>query len=51
MPTFLKGSAPADGKDRQKMADELLQRSRILAVCVDQVNDESRAILLYASIA
>ncbi len=51
MPTFLKGDAPAEGKDRQEMADELLKRSRILVICVDQVNDESRAILLYASIA
>ena len=40
MPTFLKGDAPAEVKDRQEMSDELLKRCRILVVCGDKVNDE-----------
>ena len=43
MPTFLKGDAPAEVKDRQEMSDELLKRCRILVVCGDKVNDEVKS--------
>ena len=43
MPNYLKGDAPADGKDRQEVADDLIKRSRIFVVCGDQVNDEIKS--------
>ena len=48
MPTFLKGDAPAEVKDRQEMADELLKRCRILVVCGDKVNDEVKSNIALA---
>jgi hypothetical protein len=48
MPTFLKGDAPAEVKDRQEMSDELLKRCRILVVCGDKVNDEVKSNIALA---
>lgn len=48
MPTFLKGDAPAEVKDRQEMSDELLKRCRILVVCGDTVNDEVKSNIALA---
>ena len=48
MPTFLKGDAPAEVKDRKEMSDELLKRSRILIVCGDHVNDEVKSDIALA---
>lgn len=48
MPTFLKGDAPAEVKDRKEMSDELLKRSRILIVCGDHVNNEVKSNIALA---
>lgn len=48
MPTFLKGDAPAEVKDRKEMSDELLKRSRILIVCGNEANDEVKSDIALA---
>lgn len=48
MPTFLKGNAPDEVKDRQEMSAELLKRSRILIVCGDKINDEVKSNIALA---
>ena len=43
MPTFLKGDAPAEVKDRKEMSDE-----RILIVCGNEANDEVKSDIALA---
>ena len=48
LPTFLKGDAPAEVKDRKEMSDELLKHCRILVVCGNKTNDEVKSDIALA---